>query len=162
MTLTTRPDVDTALDALSDTALTIEDRVAAYAVVHQVQLRLNRALRKVKDEIIVYLGANGLKELGPVSIKTSAIDVEWPCNVEGNWTDATVQDTIREVLLPIAPEFIRKVPAHYEIRTAELGHAVHAGDPLAIQMHRELSNRGWRTEAGRRLSLEVKEVKRAV
>jgi hypothetical protein len=148
-----------ALDALSDATLTIEDRIAAYAVVHQVQLRLNRALRKVKDEIIVYLGSNDLRSLGPVSIKSTAFDVEWPCNAEGNWTDLTVQDTLREVLLPIAPEFIRKVPEHLEIRTKELGEAVHAGDPLALQVHRELSNRGWRTEGGRRLSLEVKEAK---
>jgi hypothetical protein len=70
-----------------------------------------------------------------------------------------VQDTFRDVLLPIAPEFIRQVPAHYEIRTAELGKAVHMGDPLALQLHRELKARNWRTEAGKRLSLEVKEAK---
>jgi hypothetical protein len=153
------PTIDTALEALTDTRLTIEDRAGAYAVLHQVQLRLNRALRKVKDELIVYMRSNELKALGPLSIKSSPIDVAWPCNQESNWTDATVQDTFRDILLPIAPEFIRKVPAHYEIRTAELGAAVHAGDPLALQLHRELKARNWRTEAGRRLSLEVKEAK---
>lgn len=161
MTLTERrnPDIDTALEALTDTRLTIEDRAGAYAVIHQVQLRLNRALRKVKYDLIVYMKSNDLRALGPLSIKSTAFDVEWPCNAEANWADATVQDTFRDILLPIAPEFIRQVPAHYEIRTAELGAAVHAGDPLAIQLHREVKARGWRTEGGRRLSLEVKEAR---
>jgi hypothetical protein len=151
--------IDTALDALGDTRLTVEDRAGAYAVVHQVQLRLNRALRKVKDELIVYMESNHLRSLGPLSVKRTAFDVEWPINEEGNWEDATVQDTIRDVFLPIAPAFIRQVPAHYEIRTADLGSAVHMGDPVAIELHRQLRERGWRTEAGKRLSLEVKEAK---
>ena len=161
MTLAERrdPSIDTALEALTDTRLTIEDRAGAYAVIHQVQLRLNRALRKVKDDLIVYMKSNDLKALGPLTIKSTPFDVEWPINAEGNWTDILAQDTIRDVLLPIAPEFIRQVPAHYEIRTAELGKAVHAGDPVAITLHKMLKERGWRTEAGRRLSLEVKEAK---
>jgi hypothetical protein len=161
MTLAERqsPSIDTALEALTDTRLTIEDRAGAYAVIHQVQLRLNRALRKVRDELIFHMESNGLKSLGPLSVKRTAIDVEWPCNIEANWTDATVQDTFRDVLLPIAPEFIRKIPAHYELDTAALGAAVHLGDPLALQLHREVKARGWRTEAGKRLSLEVKEAK---
>lgn len=161
MTLTERrpPDIDTALDALSDSRLTIDDRAGAYAVLHQVQLRINRALRKVKDELIVYMRSNDLKALGPLSVKSTAFDVEWPCNAEANWTDATTQDTFRDVLIPIAPEYVKAVPAHYELNTAALGAAVHLGDPLALQVHREIKARGWRTEAGRRLSLEVKEAK---
>ena len=153
------PNIDIALDALTDTTLTVEDRAAAYAVIHQVQLRLNRALRKVKDEIITYIVGNDLRSLGPVSVKSTAFDVAWPCNDEGNWQDSMVQDTMRDILLPIAPEFIRKVPAHLEIRSRELGEAVHMGDPLALQVWRECSDRGWRTEGGRRLSLEVKEAR---
>lgn len=158
MTLTERP-IESALDALQDTRLTIEDRAAVYAFAHQVQLRINRVLRKVKDDLIVYMKANDLKALGPLSVKSVPFDVEWPVNQEANWQDATVQDTIRDVLLPIAPEFIRQVPAHYEIATKELGSAVHMGDPLAIALHKELKARGWRTEAGRRLSIEVREAK---
>lgn len=163
MTLAERqsPSIDTALEALTDARLTIEDRAGAYAVIHQVQLRLNRALRKVRDDLIVYMKANDLKSLGPLSVKSTAVEVEWPCNNEANWEDVTVQDTFRDLLLPLAPEFIRKVPAHYEIKTKELGAAVHLGDPLALQLHRELKKRGWRTEAGRRLSIEVKEAKGA-
>ena len=161
MTLAERqsPSIDGALEALTDTRLTIEDRAGAYAVIHQVQLRLNRALRKVRDDLIVHMKANDLKALGPLTIKSTPIDVQWPCNDEANWEDATVQDTFRDLLMPIAPEFIRKVPAHYEVRTKELGAAVHLGDPLALQLHRELKKRNWRTEAGRRLSIEVKEAK---
>lgn len=161
MTLAERqsPGIDTALEALTDTRLTIEDRGGAYAVLYAVQIRINRALRKVKDELIVYMKSNDLKALGPLTIKSTPFDVEWPCNAEDNWTDATTQDTFRDVLLPIAPEYIRQVPAHYEIRTKELGAAVHLGDPLALQIHRELKARGWRTEAGKRLSIEVKEAK---
>lgn len=151
--------IDSALSALSDTRLSIEDRAAAYGVIHQVQLRMNRALRKVKDELIVYMEREGMKALGPLSIRSTAFDVEWPCNAEANWEDATIQDTFRDVILPLAPEFVRHVPEHYEIKTAELGAAVHAGDPVAIQLHRELKDRGWRTEGGRRLSIAVAEPK---
>lgn len=151
--------LDDALHTLADPAAPIEDRAAVYALAHQVQLRLNRALRKVRDDLIVYMKANDLKALGPLTIKSTPIDVQWPCNDEANWEDATVQDTFRDLLMPIAPEFIRKVPAHYEVRTKELGAAVHLGDPLALQLHRELKKRNWRTEAGRRLSIEVKEAK---
>lgn len=161
MTLAERqePSIDTALDALHDNRLTIEDRAGAYAVLHQVQLRINRALRKVKDDLIVYMKSNDLKALGPLSVKSTPFDVEWPCNAEANWTDATTQDTFRDVLLPIAPEYIKTIPQHYELDTAALGSAVHMGDPLALQVHREIKARGWRTEGGRRLSIEVKEAK---
>ena len=153
------PALDTALDVLTDASLTIEDRAAAYGVIHQVQLRLNRSLRKVRDELVAYLIQNKLKALGPLGLKSTAFDVEYPCNAEGNWADATVQDTFRDILEPTAREFVRLVPEHYEIRTAELGAAVAMGDPLAIQLHRELKARGWRTEGGRRMSLAVREVK---
>ena len=164
MTLIERqsPTINTALDALTDTRLTIEDRGGAYAVLHQAQLRINRKMRAVKDELIAYIVGNDLRSLGPLSVKATPFDVEWPCNSEANWTDATIQDTFHDVLLPIAPAFVKHVPEHYEIRTKELGAAVYVGDPLALQVHREIKARGWRTEGGKRLSLEVKEVKEAV
>jgi len=161
MTLTERrdPNIDTALEALTDNRLTIEDKAGAYALLHQVQLRINRALRKVRDDIIIYMKSNELKSLGPLSIKSTPIDVAWPVNIEANWQDATVQDALRDLILPIAPEFIRKIPAHLELDTAALGAAVHMGDPVALEVHRQVKAHGWRTEAGRRLSLEVKEAK---
>jgi len=68
--------LDTALDVLTDASLTIEDRAAAYGVIHQVQLRLNRSLKKVRDELVTYLIQNKLKALGPLSLKSTAFDVE--------------------------------------------------------------------------------------
>jgi hypothetical protein len=151
--------IDSALEALSDSRLTTEDKAGAYALLHQVQLRINRALRKVKDDLIIYMESNGLKQLGPLSVKRTAIDVEWPVNAEGNWGDHTTQDAIRTLILPIAPELVRHVPEHYELRTAELGAAVHLGDPVALEVWRQAKAHGWRKEAGKRLSIEVKEAK---
>jgi hypothetical protein len=161
MTLAERrdPSIDSALEALTDTRLTIEDRAGAYAVIHQVQLRLNRALRKVKDDLIAYMVTNDLKALGPLSVKKSSIDVEWPVNDEANWGDHMTQDAIRDLILPIAPELVRVVPMHYELRTAELGAAVQLGDPVALEVWRQAKAHGWRKEAGKRLSIEVKEAK---
>jgi LmbE family N-acetylglucosaminyl deacetylase len=161
MTLTkpTPAAIDTALEALTDTRLTVDDRAAAYGVIHQVQLRLNRALRKVKDELIEHMERNHLKALGPLSIKSTAIDVAWPCNDEGNWMDATIQGALMDVYARLTPEFVKHIPDHYEIDTRALGEAVHLGDPAAQQLHQELKDRHWRTEVGRRLSLNVREVK---
>jgi hypothetical protein len=159
MTLTAPPNLDTALEALADSRLTVDDRAAAYGVLHQVQLRVNRALRKVRDELIAYIVANDLKALGPLSIKATAIDVAWPCNDASNWRDATVQDTLRDLFAKTLPEFVKHIPDHYEIDTRALGEAVHLGDPAALQLHQELKDRHWRTEVGRRLSLAVREVK---
>lgn len=150
--------IQRALEVLDNQMVTIEDRGGAYALLHQIQLRINRALKKHKDELILHIEGNKLKALGPLSVKATAIDVAWPCNDESNWTDLTVQDAM-QMLAKVAPEYIRHVPDHYEIRTAELGAAVHAGDPVARQLHAECKARGWRTEEGRRLSLAVQEVK---
>lgn len=136
-----------------------EDKGAVYAVLHQIQLRINRKLRTVKDDLIVHMERNRLKEMGPLSVKATAIDVAWPVNAEENWGDLTVQSELADYA-KIAPEYVRHVPDHLEIRTAELGAGVHAGDPVARQLHATLKERGYRTEEGRRLSLQVKEAGR--
>lgn len=151
--------IDSALEALTDARLTVEDRAGAYALLQQVQLRINRQLRKVKDEIILFMEVNSLRSLGPLSVKRTSIDVEWPINDPANWGDHTAQDALRDLILPIAPEYVRVVPAHLELDTAALGAAVHLGDPLALRVWREAKDHGWRREAGKRLSLEVKEAK---
>jgi hypothetical protein len=158
MTLAPPPTLDAALDALSDRELTIEDRAAAYAVIHQVQLRLNRALKAVKDDLVVYMVQNDLKALGPISVKGVAFDVEWPCNAEGNWGDAGVQDQMGNIR-KLAPDYVRLIPQHYEIATAALGKGIAGGDPVARQMYRDLKSMGWRIEGGRRMTLQVKEAK---
>lgn len=152
--------IDQALAVVADDSANVEDRGASYALLHQVQLRINRALRKAKDDLIVYIESNGLKSLGPLSIRASAIDAHYPVNDEGNWADAGVQEEM-EQLAKIAPDFIRHVPDHYEIRTAELGAAVHAGDPVAMQLWTMCKERRWRVEEGKRLSLAVAEAKPA-
>lgn len=156
--LTSAPSLNGYLAAIEDTELAVEDRAASYAVLHQIQLRINRVLRKVKDELIVYIESNDLKALGPLSVKASSIDPRYPVNDEGNWGDAGVQEEL-EQLAKIAPDFIRRVPEHYEIRTTELGSAVHAGDPVAIQLWTMCKERRWRIDEGKRLSLAVAEAK---
>jgi hypothetical protein len=156
--LTQRAAIDSALAALSDRSLSIDDRAAAYGVLHQVQLRMNRALRAVKDELITHLVSNDLRELGPLSVKYTAFDVEWPCNDEENWADLNVQEAM-ETYAKIAPDYFRHVPEHWEVRTAELGQGIAEGDPVAKQLHRQMKEHGWRVEGGRRASLAVKEVR---
>jgi hypothetical protein len=147
-----------AMEVLTDPATSRDDKAALYGVLHQIQLRINRVLRSAKDDLIVGMERDGVKELGPLSIKSTAIDVAWPCNAEDNWADIEVQDAMA-MLVKIAPDYIRHVPEHYEIRTAELGAGIAAGDPVARELHNECKRRGWRTEEGRRLSLAVREVK---
>lgn len=148
--------IDDAMTRLADPGTPVEDRAAVYAVLHQVQLRINRGLRKAKDDLIVHMEREGIRDMGPLSVKASSIDPRWPCNDEENWADLGVQDAMT-MLVKIAPDYIRHVPEHYEIRTAELGAGIAAGDPVAKELHRECKRRGWRTEEGRRLSLAVKE-----
>lgn len=149
-----------ALNVLADPATSVDDRAAVYAYLHQVQLRINRALRKSKDELIVHMESNGLRDMGPLSVKATAFDVEWPVNAEDNWADLTVQEELA-MFAQIAPDYIRHVPDHFEIRTAELGAGVHASDPVAVELHKHAKERRWRTEGGRRLSLAVKEARAA-
>lgn len=150
--------LDVALGVLTDPVASPDDKAAAYAALHQVQLRINRALKATKDELIAHMESNGFRDMGPLSVKSTAIDVKWPANDEDNWGDFTVQEAM-EVYAKIAPDYFRHVPEHWEVRTAELGAGVAAGDPAAKRLHRELKEHGWRTEEGRRLSLAVREVK---
>ena len=148
--------VQEAIAVLENPETRPEDRAAIYAVLHQIQLRVNRSLRKVKDDLIVYLETNHLREMGPLSIKATAIDVKWPVNDPENWTDITTQEML-DMFAKVAPDYIRHVPEHREVDTAALGAGVAAGDPVAKRLHAELKEHGWRTEEGRRLSLAVKE-----
>ena len=148
-----------AIEAVGNPDLPPVDRGAIYGVLHQIQLRINRGLRGAKDDLIVYMESNGLREMGPLSVKATAIDVKWPVNDPENWTDITTQEML-EVFAKIAPDYIRHIPEHREVDTAALGAGVAAGDPVAKRLHAELKEHGWRTEEGRRLSLAVREPKR--
>jgi hypothetical protein len=158
-TLATTKVINDAMAGLTDSEQSLDNRVAFYGLLHQVQLRINRVLRQAKK--------NGLVEeivrdhpdgIGPVTVAWEAFDVEWPCNDPDNWTDAGVQEQMAVISL-LLPEYVRHIPDHYEINTAALGEAVHLGDPAARQLHTECKDRGWRTEGGRRAALKVREVK---
>jgi hypothetical protein len=166
MTLTTPQSIDNALETLQDGSLSPEDHAGAWAVLYEVQRRIRRALglqrRKGEpnpaDELIAYMESEGLKKLGPLSVKWTAFDVAWPVNDPGNWTDSTTQDLL-QIMRAAAPEYIRHIPDHLEVDTAKLGEAVHMGDPVALQIHGDLKAQHLRTEGGRRASLAVQEVK---
>jgi len=160
-------DVWRALTIVADRELSIEDRAGAYAVLHQVQLRIKRALGigqrgdTLQAELITHMERNGLKELGPLYVASSAIDAAYPCNDPDNWTDDGVQDAMSRLYTdPQTAPFVRFVPKHYEIDSAALGEAVATGQGVAVRLLLELKARGWRTEEGRRLSLRVREAKR--
>lgn len=140
-----------------DHGLTIEDRAAAYAVLYALQLAVNRRLREPKMALVEHLIRSGQEALGPLALATVAVDVAWPCNDPGNWSDITVQDAMAELAgRPDTADYIRHIPAHLEIDTAALGADVAAGIPGARALHRELKQRGWRTEQSRRHTLRVK------
>ena len=152
--------VDATLRVLTDPATPIEDKAAEYSVGHAVQIRINRVLRSVKDELVVYMETNGIRKLGPLSVSSSAIDPEYVCNQPGNWQDTQTQDALEGLRADSDfSEYIRVIPAHLEIDTAKLGADVHAGISQARQLFEQLKEHGWRKEAGRRLSLKVDEAK---
>jgi hypothetical protein len=153
------PTLDTSLEALTDGTVALDDRVAIYALLHQIQLRINRALRQAKKEgLVEEIVRDHPEGIGPVTVAWEAFDVAWPCNDEGNWTDSGIQEAMAVTSL-IAPEYVKHIPDHFEINTAALGAGVHEGDPVAKQLHRECKDQGWRTEGGRRAALKVREVK---
>lgn len=160
-TLATTKVINDAMSGLTDPAQSLDNRAAFYALLHQVQLRINRVLRQAKkDGLTEEIVRDHPEGIGPISVAWEAFDVEWPCNAEGNWDDANVQEAMAVMSL-IAPEYIRHIPDHFEINTAALGEAVHLGDPVARQLHTEAKDRGWRTEGGRRAALKVREAKSA-
>jgi hypothetical protein len=150
--------VDATLRTLTDPALPVEDRAAAYSVLHRFQLLVNRALRPVKDELIAHMEGNGIRALGPLSVMSSAIDPVYVCNDPANFDDITTQDALEGLRAdPDYSEYVRVIPAHLEIDAARLGADTHAGIPQARQLFEQLKEHGWRREAGRRLSLKVAE-----
>jgi hypothetical protein len=153
--------VDAAVRTVSDPAVPIEDRAAVYGVLHALQLHVNRALRPVKEELLVHMDREHIRKLGPLSVTSSAIDPEYVCNAPGNWQDTQTQDSLEGLRAdPDYSEYVRVIPAHLEIDTARLGADVHAGIAQAKQLFEQLKAHGWRKEVGRRLSLKVDEARR--
>lgn len=152
------PQVDAAIRTATDPTLPMEDRGAATAVLHTFQLAVVRAIRPVKNELIVYMEANHIRRLGPLSVTSSSIDPIYTCNEPGNWQDTQTQEALEALRAdPDYNEYVRVIPAHLEIDTARLGADTHAGIAQARQLFEQLKEHGWRREAGRRLSLKVAE-----
>lgn len=145
-------------DALSNPEETLDNRAAAYAVLQQVRLRIDRALKANRDDLIVGMERQGLKSLGPLSVKSSAVDPSYPCNERDNWEDSGVQDAMNLLRHePATRPYIRVVPAHFEIDVPALAADVQLGVQAAIDLYRSLNEKGWRREEARRLSLAVRE-----
>ena len=154
------PKVAELMDELANTDAELGDRAAAYAVLQQVRLRIDRALKASRDDLIVGMERGGMKELGPLSIKSAAVDPSYPCNAPENHEDAGVQDTMAELRRSAATRpYVRVIPAHLEIDVTALAADVQMGVQAAIDLYRELNRKGWRTEQARRLSLAVREPK---
>ena len=148
------------LDLLTDSTAPLEDRIAAYAVGQQLRLRLDRPLKAVRDDLIIGMERAGLKQVGPVSIKSSAVDPRYICNERDNWQDATTQDALAALRRdPAMREYIRAVPAHLEVDVERMVDDLQAGVQGAIHLYRALNEHGWRVERERRKSLAVREAK---
>jgi len=163
--ITSLATINDTLAQVGDPAVPVEDRAAMYGLLYAVKRRIDRALgtyqRKgpsAKSELAAHLATVEGEELGPLYLGWESFDVSWPCNDEGNWEDADVQEAMY-TYSRVTPEFFRDIPPHFEVNTAALGEAVHMGDPAAIQLHRELKDRGWRQEGGKRAVLKVREVR---
>jgi len=145
------------LDILADPSEKVDNRAVAYAIAQQIRLKLDRALKASRDDIIVAMERDGVQQLGPVTIKSSAVDPSYPCNDRENWEDSTVQDSMYELSLRSeTARYIRRVPSHLEIDVPVLAEDVVAGLTPARALYRMLNERGWRKEEARRLALAVR------
>ena len=151
--------LDTAMALVTDRERSLEDRTAAYAVLHQAQLRVNRALKAAKDDLVLGIKDAGGR-LGPVSLTWTAFDVHYECNGAGCWEDAMVQDAMRALRDSDATSrYIRAIPGHLEIDVAALSEDLQLGVSAAHDLYAQLREHRWRTEGGRRASLKVDEAK---
>ena len=146
------------LDILADDTASLDDWAAAYSIAQQLRLRLDRGLKSRRDDLIVGMERGGMKSLGPLTIKSAAVDPLYVCNAPENHEDSTIQDTMAELAQdPTTRAYIRYIPAHREIAVDVLAQDVQLGVQAAQLLYRELNRKGWRTEAARRLSLAVRE-----
>ncbi len=135
------------LDILSDDTASLGEWVAAYSVVQQVKLRLDRSLKARRDDIIIGMERAGLRDLGPVSITSTAVDPRYVCNERDNWEDSTTQDALAELRHdPTMREYVRPVPAHLEVDVDRMTEDMRLGVQGAIHLYRALNSHGWRVE----------------
>jgi hypothetical protein len=167
LTVRTPKAIAEAMELVQADDLPIEDRAALYGFLYELQRRINRSLgirqkgRTAQHELTEYLDRTGLQDLGPLYLAWEAFDVKYPCNAAENWTDDGVQQALAALYLDQTTRpWVRLVPQHFEIDVAALGADVHAGSRRAIEVFRELKDKKWRTEAGKKPVLKVREPKR--
>jgi hypothetical protein len=150
------------LDILADDTAGLDDWAAAYAIAQQLRLRLDRSLKSRRDDLIVGMERGGMKALGPLTIKSAAVDPRYIVNEPENHGDSTLQEALREMRAdPTLREFIRYIPEHFEIDVEGLTEGIRLGSQRAMELYGEMNRRGWRVERDRRKSLAVREAVRA-
>ncbi len=152
--------IDNVLGILADREQTLENRADAYAIAQQIRLRVDRVLKANSPDLVNGMKAADLKELGPLSIKSTAVDPHYPVNDPENWGDAGVQDALEELAdtRSLRP-YIRVIPRHAEIDVERMVEDIRLGVQAALNLFQILNVNGWRTERSRRYSLAVREVK---
>jgi hypothetical protein len=152
--------IDNVLGILADREQTLDNRAAAYAVAQQVKLRLDRGLKASRDDLIRGMQVADLKELGPLSIKSTAVDPVYVCNLPENHEDLQVQEALEELTegdRSLRP-YVRLVPRHFEIDVERMVEDIRLGVQAALNLYQILNVNHWRTERARRYSLAVREV----
>lgn len=155
-----------AMELVQADNLPAEDQAALYGFLYELQRRISRSLgirqkgATAQHELTEHMVRSGLKDLGPLYLAWEAFDVKYVCNAAENWTDEAIQAGMRVLRDdPTTRAYVREVPAHLEIDVAALGQAVHDGSDRALEVYRELKDRKWRIEGGKRPVLKVREVK---
>lgn len=156
-------DTTTALTAVTNNHLPIEQQATAYVAIRQLRRELDRILRspRVRDlehRLAIHMDEEGLRELGGVKMTLKSIDPRWPVNDPGNWVDSGVQDDLAALIEEQQYEpFIRHVPDHYEVIPKVLADAMRSGDPAALRFWSMCMDRKYRTREGKEPVLTVTE-----
>lgn len=154
-------DTQTALAAVTNQSLTIEQQADAYAAIRQLRRELDRILKsgRVRDlehRLAILMDEAGVREYGAVRMTLKSIDPRWPVNEPGNWVDAMVQDDLAALADEQQYEaFIRHVPAHYEVVPKALVDSMRSGDPAALRLWMICKERKYRTAEGKEPVLTV-------
>ena len=154
-------DITTALAAVTDSSLTVEQQADAYAHLRQLRREIDRILksRPVRDlehRLAIVMDEAGTREYGMVRMTLKSIDPKWPVNTPENWVDYGVQDDLK-ALSDEYEAFIRHVPEHYEVVPKALADAMRAGDPAALRLWGICKDRKYRTAEGKEPVLTVAE-----
>lgn len=155
-----------ALEAVTDPTLSLEDRAGIYAVLRNIRLRIDRALRPVGQEIQHAMAEANAESWGPIRLTWKSVDPRYVCNDPDNWDDDGVQEALAvwnadtRFRTPTGEPYVKHIPDHFEVDTKTLGAAMAAGDPAARQLYGLIRENGYRTEEGRAATLTVAEPRR--